>query len=102
MAELTIYGASDDLVEVEGLFTNEFYVQGDNEAVTLLVTCPDGRSCKVRVAYVDGGVWAVSYQPSDEDVPAPTGRVECGGYTARLILDVPEGTKVHRLAEAHA
>lgn len=99
MADLTIYGASDDLVEIEGVAGADEY---NAEDVRLLVTCPDGRAAEVHVAYVSGGVWAITYQPSDEDVEAPEGRIDCNGYTARLTLDVPDGTKVHRLADVAA
>jgi hypothetical protein len=98
MPELIISGASDDLVEIEGVLREEFDVPS-SETINLLIVTPDANQAKVRVSYTRNGVWEIGYAPVDEDVSAPPGRIEVSGYTARLTLDVLEGTKVHRLPD---
>ena len=55
MDTVTIYGASDDLIEVEGAIRDEFSHYGDDPA---LVTCSDGTA--LRVVYDTDGIWRVT------------------------------------------
>ena len=93
MAQLIFYGASDDLIEVEGVFEEEYPA----EKGTFLVVAGDGRQAKVRVTYENEGCWSVATWPVDDDIAGFESRVEFDRYSARLILDVPEQTKVHPL-----
>lgn len=56
MSELRIYGASDDLIEVEGDIRDEF-PYSDAEAGDLLAFS-DGTI--LRIAYTTSGVWTIS------------------------------------------
>jgi hypothetical protein len=80
---MRIYGASDDLIEIEqGTVTDEIYADRDDRAVLLV-----------------GGaaVWQVAVEPVDEGVAIPWPvRVEAFGYTACVLIDCPQGTPVRR------
>ena len=54
---IKIYGASDDLIEIEGDITEEFnvYLQGDQSKV---LAFSDGTV--VRVAYDKDGIWRIT------------------------------------------
>lgn len=93
MPELTFYGSSDDLIECEGVVSEEW----NKEHGQFLVVCPDGRQAHVWLVYGDNGCWSVSYGLVGEDVPAPTGCIQHKTYTAVLTLDVPEKTTVHEV-----
>lgn len=65
MSEVTIYGASDDLIEVEGDAKGcDEYPATDDMAAFVLV----GGEARTRIVvrYTDDGVWAVSVAPHDE------------------------------------
>jgi hypothetical protein len=55
LGELIIYGASDDLIEIEGNFTEEFsaYPPEDDESLVLAIS--DGTVLRVR--YDEDGIW---------------------------------------------
>lgn len=55
MAELTIYGASDDLIEVEGTLREEFNVYLDLDSDVLYLAISDGTLLRVR--YDESGIW---------------------------------------------
>lgn len=61
---LRVYGASDDLVEVEGDVTEEFYAPYPEE--TLFLTFSNG--VVLVVEYGAGGEWRVTELYSPEDV----------------------------------
>lgn len=68
---MRIYGASDDLVEIEG-------VDGGDEIgcyeqdVVVTVEEPGGPGAvRVTMSYVAGGVWAATISQIDEDAPIP-------------------------------
>ena len=66
MSVITIYGASDDLVEVEGT------VPGCDEYPTedvWLRVIGEGKTTRIRVRFGDAGTWAITVAPLDEDVP---------------------------------
>lgn len=56
MSEVMIYGASDDLIEVEGALVAEFNAFDEDEGVYLAFS--DGTM--LRVVYDDGGVWRIT------------------------------------------
>lgn len=100
---ITIYGASDDLVEVDGCEgADEFYV----------ASVPDGQVCwhgdlvapggteqlRARAIYHEG-VWSIALGQADEDVPFPswgngTGQAPGTDYSAAVTIDAPEGTRL--------
>jgi hypothetical protein len=54
MSELTIYGASDDLIEVDGCIREEFNFY-PREDESLLIGVSDGTLLRVR--YDEDGIW---------------------------------------------
>ena len=114
---ITIYGASDDLVEVDGCEgADEFYVK----------SVPDGHVCwhgdliapgthageQMRVHAIYDGCWHFAAGQVDEDVPFPlwpltirpgSGMTDAArkgtapyipAYTVVLSVDAPEGTRL--------
>jgi hypothetical protein len=67
VSTVTIYGASDDLVEVDG------DVPGCDEygtdIATFKVTGQDDRVTRVGITYTANGCWSIAAAPWDEDVP---------------------------------
>lgn len=89
----TIYGASDDLVEIEGPGGDE--VGCYNKRVIVTIHAPDKSSgVHVTMAYVDPCVWQATVAQLDEDIPIPPCRVTSRGYTAVVEIDAPDGATV--------
>lgn len=74
MKQLTFYGASDDLVEVEGPGGDEFPTDDGRFRLAL----PDGTGIRVEVAYNDEGTWAVAVAPLMDDPDSLIQRVPDG------------------------
>lgn len=99
---ITIYGASDDLVEVGGCKgADEFGVPGVEWSAELIA--PDGSQMAVYARYEGNGCWSVGASQVDEDIPfAPwpvTIRAAQAGadephYSAAMDIDAPEGTRL--------
>jgi hypothetical protein len=93
MRALHIYGASDDLVEVEGNLPGCDEYSGDDVKFVI------GGCLLVRVTYGGHGVWAIQCAPVDEDVPVPFGvDLYAEGYSMHLRADVPSGTSIVKVA----
>lgn len=92
MPAITFYGASDDLVEVEGALREEY----DGDDVLLLVTS-DTRQSYVHVKYERTGTWSVALFPVDEDMPAHSGNAATNGYSAYLTVGVESPFTVVRV-----
>lgn len=100
---LRIYGASDDLVELEGIVDQELGCYG----VAKIRVGTDEGGVDVLMAYAPfrggGGTWAAMLAPLDEGVPIPwpvaikhrerRGEVE---YSVVVEIDCPTGTPVSR------
>jgi hypothetical protein len=83
---VVIYGASDDLIEVEGDVPgcDEY----NDEAATFVLT-GDGGQVRVGMRYGRSGCWEATIAPLDEGVAGPTATVSISGYTARVeVYDV--------------
>lgn len=104
---ITIYGASDDLVEVAGCKgADEF--NSDHWSADLVA--PDDSQMSVWCWYTLGGTWAVGISQTDEDHPLPEWPVsitqqapmdpEAPGYSALLTIDAPEGTRLANIRNA--
>lgn len=66
-----VYGASDDLIEIEGELREEFYLQNDDEGDLLAFST----GVVLRVRYDDDGIWRVTPLAGSsrlEHVIAPT------------------------------
>lgn len=72
MTEITVYGASDDLIEVDGAIVEEFNPRSNDP---VLLAFSDGTV--LRIQYSDTGVWRI--QP-----------VVCGRGTDLVIEQAPE------------
>lgn len=55
---VTVYGASDDLIEVEGALREEFSYQSDDDGDGDLLAFSNG--VVLRVRYSDSGVWRIT------------------------------------------
>ena len=85
---LTIYGASDDLVEFEGSFEEEIGCY-DEQQVVFRLQDSEGQGCFVIMRYappyIPGGVWTAEVAQLGEDLPIPWPlRVSAGGSTVQL------------------
>jgi len=101
MSKLTIYGASDDLIEVEGVFREEFNAYEKWEG---RVIAPNGDALTVFAEFGARGAykadWTIGIQNTGtwpnwpirfEDRPDREG-------DPALVLDVPDGTIVEEVA----
>lgn len=105
MATITIYGASDDLVEVEihGKYGQEgFELDAYDRGKTICLTIPDGTGMRVYAEYsptdLGGGVWMIGVAQLGEDQPIPDWpmkyRTAKNGYSPMLIIEAPEDIAV--------
>lgn len=91
MADVTIYGASDDLIEVEGDVPGCDEYNGEN--ATLLLVGDEG-ALRVTVRFDEDGNWMVGVAPRDEDTrmlsviisQQPRMDGEGFGYSARAVV----------------
>lgn len=100
---LEIYGASDDLIEIDGDIREEFYAKsyGKNlEGNSFALTRWEGdqiEGMEVHVRYEATGCWSVGISQLEEDKPLPDwgASLSGDGYTAKLILsNVPDDVKL--------
>lgn len=98
--KITIYGASDDLVEVAGCEgADEF----NSDDWTGDLIAPDGSQMRVYVRY-EIGHWSVGVSQVDEEfqlpgwpvtiTQAPAMNPDNPGYSALLTIDAPDGTRL--------
>ena len=104
---ITVYGYSDDLVEMEGhpQMTDEF---GGETA--LIFGNKDFGGVRIEMRYAGPGVWAATIQQLDEGVPIPwdirvkhamdSYHMNRPGYTVLVEIDIPED-KVAEVAFDH-
>lgn len=99
MTDLIIYGASDDLIETEGLLREEFGAPYDKPAlVTVLID--DTVYTRLHMEYNDEGEWRIQpTSPGDlvqvlaaagENDDGPVDRDEhgCPSYSDKAIIDM--------------
>lgn len=100
--ELRIYGASDDLVELEGILRDEVNEIDSDKGVPITIGEPRTGGIRVVAFYAapfggDKGkaVWGFRVEPLDEDVACPWPiRIEAHGYSAHVVVGCPQGTPV--------
>lgn len=97
--KITIYGASDDLVEVYGCDGADEFNTYERSALMWHgdLRAPDGTAMRVNVLYDDGGCWSVAVGQVDEDTPFPAWPVvhrQEGSYSTAAVVDAPEGTEL--------
>ncbi|MBM4575560.1 hypothetical protein GS415_03945 [Rhodococcus hoagii] len=96
MPEVTIYGASDDLVEFDGAIREEFDACSGWAGE---LVAPDGDSLIVSAAFGVPGAradWTLSVENTDTYPSWPIRFTERPGYEGdpAIVIDVPEGTVV--------
>jgi len=102
---ITIYGASDDLVEVAGCEGADEFNPGGNDRWQGDLVGPDAsEQMRVHCWYDDDGCWQVGVGQTIEDVQLPPWPVTITqapamnpanpGYSALLSIDAPEGTRL--------
>lgn len=79
---ITVYGSSDDLIEIEGA-TNREYDSADSHFVLV----GRGGQARLRVWYTKRGVWAIAAAPVDEDVPMLPVTLTSEGYSAKATVE---------------
>jgi hypothetical protein len=101
---ITIYGASDDLVEVAGCEgADEF----NSDSWTADLIAPDGARMRVHAEYGvgdDGSCWMIGVSQFDEEhqlpgwpvtiTQAPAMNPDNPGHSGLLSIDAPEGTRL--------
>ena len=112
---LKLYGASDDLFEIEGTRRGEpdeigCFDQMEGPPAVLLQSTSEGGRLVVIASYAPGqgkkapATWAIGLAPADENVPLPSWPMRWAlggrGYTTELQIDVPDDTTVEQLADA--
>lgn len=102
MSEITIYGASDDLLEVEGAFDEEFGAYG---GATVVVEAPSGERLWVRALHDEdpslrgvGEGWVLSMLHADPtrgwQWPVRFGARPGRPEDPALVIECPQGTVV--------
>lgn len=88
---ITVYGASDDLIEVEGQVREEFTAVRDGEPNYL------GFSCGVvlSVVYDQDGFWRIRALAGAEHVSITPGTDEDTDYSDRALIDADVSWVVH-------
>lgn len=86
MPTVTVYGASDDLIEVEGAIREEFYNPQDGSLAYLAFS--DGTVLSVR--YGDEGIWRINrvYEAA-ATYTKQEGTDESSDYSDRVSLEAP-------------
>ena len=97
MAKVLISGASDDLVEIEGIEGADEFSLGTGDGWIGILEAPNGETALVYVDYRQGGTWTVALGQFEEDykLPAwPQSFVADGGYSVVATIEVPDGTTI--------
>ena len=97
MSDITIYGASDDLVEVEGAVRDEYPLA--DPCSRLRLTAPDGASLDVVLWFgicIGALDWSIGVEAVDAYPSWPIRFHERPGYEGdpAVTIDAPEGTTV--------
>lgn len=98
MATITVYGASDDLVEIEGIEgADEFNIY--NESWKGVIEAPNGDTAILYVDYRDNGCWTSALGIYEEDYKLPDWPVKITvnytkgtRYSTYTTIEVPDGT----------
>ncbi len=102
---ITIYGASDDCVEVEGCDgADEFYTGEDDRWQGDLIGPDASDQMRVSCWYDKDGAWQVGVGQVTEDVTMATWPVTIAqhqnGYSAMLMVSAPHGTRLTNIKPA--
>lgn len=100
MKTMTMYGASDDLIEIGGVpGADEFYAEGLGDDLVQGSFILGGRM-RIRVLY--DGCWSFAISQLDEGFPIPEWPIRITnherGYSILLEIDVPDDVAIFREA----
>lgn len=85
---VVFYGASDDLIEVEGDVTGcDEYTADHNECLSFVVVGDANCSTRVALSYEKDGIWAAMLGQVNEDTPMLPAAVTSENYTARVTFE---------------
>ncbi len=96
MQRVTIYGTSDDLVEVEGIIGGDEFNTDRNDTVNLCI----GGILLIKMSYGKyGATWTTEMGQMFDDVPIPYEwdiflTQHSNGYSVQVNLDIPDGIGV--------
>lgn len=94
MKTVSIYGSSDDLIEIEGIKgANEFGLSGET-CEEIDISRPFVIGGKMKIYAIYDGCWHFSIGPVDEGIQIPNWPVRFSlyesGYSALMQIDVPD------------
>jgi hypothetical protein len=99
---VAFYGASDDLIEVEGKLPGCDEYDSDDEIFEIC-------GLRVRVTYENNGCWAIGVKQISEDIPVTARNIRLGlkqpmselnqPYSMLLEFDAPKGSYVTLVKE---
>lgn len=95
MKTVTIYGASDDLVEVEGVpGADEFGAYSSRAHVGYFELISESTMGRLRVHCIYDGCWHFSFGQVEEGDPWPQWPISTtfDGYSAKHSIEVPDDT----------
>lgn len=84
MTEVTPYGASDDLIEVEGNVSGCDEYNADDAHFVLV---GEVGKVRLRVWYTRRGVWAIAAAPVEEDARTLPVMIDAEGYSAHAHVE---------------
>lgn len=102
---ITITGASDDLVEIEGCKgADEFSYPSEGPWRGDLIS-PDGGQLRIHVFMSsDDSCWHVAFGQVDEGIPMPDWPIAWKNtpklYAAEAIVTAPDGTRITNIGKA--
>lgn len=82
---VVIYGASDDLIEIEGQVPgcDEYGAEDDGAQFVLI---GDNAQTRLRITYMPGGVWGITVSQIDEDMAMLPMFINSEGYSAKATV----------------
>lgn len=99
MATVTIYGASDDLIEIDGIDGADEFNDTSGHWRGIL-EAPNGETALVYVDLRPGSVWTVALGQFEEDYELPKWKqryetdFDLCTYSVKATIEVPDGTTI--------
>lgn len=99
MEQIVIYGASDDLVEIEGSVEGaDEYPLGSGDLSEFIIEAGTEKLL-VTARFSQGGTFIFGYGIAEEDEPMPNWRIVTGthdgsSHSMMLAIDLPDGARV--------
>lgn len=98
MKTLTIYGSSDDLIEMDGIRgATEFCICSDDDIIGSFQV---GGKIRIHAIYDNNGCWCFAIGKVDEGVPLPDWPIRItnakNDYSTYVEIDVPDDVSLVR------